>query len=260
MAWGELKPVLTALVLPPAGPLLLAAWGLWCLRPRPRLGKTMVAIGLLMLWLLSCNAVAVGLSRLLLRPPDALASAALLGQRAQAIVVLGGGILPQAPEYGQAQPSAPTLGRLRYGLWLARQSGLPVGFAGGIGWAATGATAITEGAVAARVAQQDFGVALRWVDEQSRDTTENAAQMATLLQAGGVHRIALVTDAAHMPRAVQAFEGAGFEVLAAPTRFVLARQRPLLEWLPSAHGLQASRDVLHEWLGLQVAQAAALRH
>ena len=256
MAWGELKPLLTALVLPPAGPLVLAACGVWVLKQRPRLGKAVVATGLLALWLLSCNAVAVVLAQSLLQPPAPLALSTLTARRIQAIVVLGGGVLPVAPEYGQAQPSAPTLARLRYGLWLSKRSGLPVGFAGGVGWAATGAATTTEAATAALVAQDEFGIALRWTDDQSRDTAENARQTATLLQAEGIQHIALVTDAAHMPRATQAFTAVGFEVTAAPTRFVVPRQRTLLEWLPSPHGLQASREVLHEWLGQQVARVS----
>jgi uncharacterized SAM-binding protein YcdF (DUF218 family) len=62
-----------------------------------------------------------------------------------------------------------------------------------------------------------------------------------------------------MPRATLAFESAGFEVTVAPTRFVLPRSRQLLEWLPTTHGLQASREVLHEWLGQWVARASTGR-
>jgi hypothetical protein len=45
-------------------------------------------------------------------------------------------------------------------------------------------------------------------------------------------------------------------VLPAPMGFVLPSERPLLEWLPSAHGLTASRHVLREWLALQVLPSA----
>jgi uncharacterized SAM-binding protein YcdF (DUF218 family) len=96
---------------------------------------------------------------------------------------------------------------------------------------------------------------LRWVDDQSRDTAENAAQMQRLLARDGVQRIALVTQAWHMPRAQLAFARAGFTVLPAPTGFTLPQQRTLLEWLPTAQGLQASREVLREWLGLRIAGA-----
>ena len=92
------------------------------------------------------------------------------------------------------------------------------------------------------------------MDDQSRDTAENAANLHALLARDGVQRIALVTQAWHMPRALQAFERAGFTVTPAPTGFGLPQQRSLLEWLPTARGLQSSREVLREWLGLLVAQ------
>jgi uncharacterized SAM-binding protein YcdF (DUF218 family) len=253
MQLGELKPLLTALVLPPAGPLLLLGLGLL---GRKRLLCWVAGASL---WLLGCNAVAVWLAQTVLPQPAVLpaasARALLQAQQVQAVVVLGGGVKPEAPEYGAAQPSAETAMRLRYGAWLARQSGLPLAFAGGVGWGRSGAHTSTEGAVARAVLQQDYGLALRWVDDQSRDTAENAAQMQRLLARDGVQRIALVTQAWHMPRAQLAFARAGFTVLPAPTGFTLPQQRTLLEWLPTAQGLQASREVLREWLGLRIAGA-----
>ena len=140
----------------------------------------------------------------------------------QAIVILGGGMQAVAPEYGLAQPNASTAARLRYGIQLAKRSGLT----------------------------------LRWIDNQSRDTAENAARMHDLLAPAGIQHIALVTHAWHMPRSQALFETAGFTVLPAPMGFVLPSERPLLEWLPSAHGLTASRHVLREWLALQVLPSA----
>ncbi|RYF39712.1 MAG: YdcF family protein, partial [Comamonadaceae bacterium] len=58
----------------------------------------------------------------------------------------------------------------------------------------------------------------------------------------------------HIPRAALEFRRAGFEVLPAPTGYAVVRERPALEWLPSAHGLAMSRQVVREWLGLQVAR------
>jgi hypothetical protein len=40
-----------------------------------------------------------------------------------------------APEYGVGNLAAPSLERLRYGLWLSRSTGVPVAFSGGVGWA-----------------------------------------------------------------------------------------------------------------------------
>lgn len=250
---GEIKPLMSALALPPALPLLAAGAGvLLALRHRAA-GLALAALALTSLWLLSCHAVAIRLSTTLLPVVQALPASGLKPGQAQAVVVLGGGVLPQAPEYGQAQPNAYTRARLTYGRWLAQRAQLPMAFSGGLGWAASGTGADTEGAVARRWAAE-HGATLRWVDDRSRDTRENAAQMARLLQRDGVRRIALVTDAWHMPRARQAFERAGFEVVPAPVGFALPRERTVLEWLPSAQGLLVSRAVLREWLGLQVAR------
>src|SRR5690606_28962185 len=172
-------------------------------------------------------------------------------RQVQAIVVLGGGVQARAPEYGEAQPGPHTLQRLRYGAWLARQTRRPLGFAGGVGWAANANTA-AEGVVARRVLAE-WGVAPAWVDERSRDTAENAANMAQLLVPAGVQQVALVTDATHMQRAAAACRAAGFQVLPAPTDFPLAHGRPLLEWLPSGHGIDTNRALLREWLGRIVA-------
>jgi len=259
-ALGEFKAIAAALLLPPASPLLLAGVGLLCLRHRA--GRWLVTTGLLALWLLSCNAVAVWLAQRVLPQVSVLEPArqAQLGASAksgvsavsgvQAIVVLGGGVQPRAPEYGQAQPSASTAARLRYGIQLAKRSGLPLAFAGGVGWSNAGQAVQSEAATAQAFAAES-GVTLRWMDKESRDTAENAARMHDLLAPAGITHIALVTHAWHMPRSQALFEKAGFTVLPAPMGFVLPSERPLLEWLPSSSGLTASRQVLREWLALR---------
>jgi uncharacterized SAM-binding protein YcdF (DUF218 family) len=251
-ALGEIKAIAAAMLLPPASPLLIAAIGLLWLRHR--VGQLLITAGLLALWLLSCNAVAVWLAQRVLPQVSVLEPSrqAQLGVSGlQAIVVLGGGIQPFAPEYGQAQPSASTAARLRYGIQLAKHSHLPLAFAGGVGWSNAGQAAPSE-AGTAQVFSAEHGVTLRWIESQSRDTAENAARMRDLLAPAGIHHIALVTHAWHMPRSQALFEQAGFTVLPAPMGFVLPSERPLLEWLPSAHGLTASRQVLREWLALQL--------
>ena len=56
-----LKKLIAMLVLPPAGPLLLAVLGLLLLRRRPRLGKSLAWSGFLLLWLLATPAVTLSL-------------------------------------------------------------------------------------------------------------------------------------------------------------------------------------------------------
>lgn len=271
MTLGELKPLVAALALPPTLPLLVVLAGtllaLAGSRSRgqrsktgarsarlQRLGLACVLLGATGLWLLSCNAVAVWLARTALAqatvisPADA---AQLKAKGVQAVVILGGGVLSDAPEYGRAQPSAPTAARLRYGFYLAKASGLPLAFAGGVGWAAAGTDAPSEASTAAHMAKEN-GLTFRWLDADSRDTAENAARTRALLKPAGVEHIALVTHGWHMPRSQKHFEEAGFRVLPAPTGLIRPLERPALEWLPSAHGLTATRNVLREWLALRL--------
>lgn len=254
MSLGELKPILATLVLPPAAPLLLALLGLLLAIRKKTPGLLLAFAGLALLWFLSCHAVAVWLAQTLVPQYTPVTAAALKSGGVQAIVVLGGGVHPVAPEYGEAQSSAAAAMRLRYGAWLARQTGLPVAFAGGMGWGAADAQVLSEGEVARRMAERDYGLKLRWIDDRSRDTAENASLLRPLLQKDGVQRIALVTHAWHMPRSVLAFERAGFTVTAAPMGFMLPSRNGVLEWLPSGDGLDASRLVLKEWLALRIAR------
>ena len=249
---GELKPLLTALVIPPGGPLLLVLLGILVALRRRGAGLAIAALGMVLAFLLSTNGFALVLARHLM--PQVVPASVADVQQVQAIVVLGGGIQAHAPEFGEPQPAPHTLQRLRYGAWLARQTGKPVGFAGGVGWAANGTAIGPEGPVARRVLAE-YGLAPRWVDDRSRDTAENAARMAEQLLPAGVRHIALVTDATHIPRAAAAFRAAGFEVLPAPTGFPTAQSRPLLEWLPSGVGAQTNRTLVREWLGRLVAGA-----
>jgi uncharacterized SAM-binding protein YcdF (DUF218 family) len=256
--WGELKPLLSALVLPPASPLVLAAIGLiWS--SRQRWARHLVWVGLVLAWLLSTQGVAVWLSERWLRAPTP--NPALLQKPAQAfaptpqaVVVLGGGADPNAVEWPNGTAlHAQALERLAYGVALAQHWQLPLAFSGGVGWAAPSAQSTAEAEVAARTAQR-WGYPVRWLEGSSRDTAENANHTADLLSAQGIHQVALVTHAWHMPRAALAFERAGLRILPAPMGAITRHQSAALLWLPSGTGARACRAVLHEVLGQWVAQ------
>lgn len=256
---GPLKPLLTNLIMPPAGPLLLlilaAIIGRWRhkadaspTRSQSRLAWRLGSLAVVSLWLLSCNATSYGLGQWLLKSYPALKVEQL--KQAQAIVVLGGGVNIHAPEYGQAVLGDAAHMRLLYGVHLAKQSHLPLVYAGGKGWGAPAGQLDSEAAVAAYVLRRDSGMGFAWVDDQSRDTRENAQRSFEQLSAQGVKTIALVTNDWHMQRSLRNFEQAGFQVLPAPMGYL----QPLTSWdsdyLPSASGLQNTRTVLREWLGM----------
>ena len=97
--------------------------------------------------------------------------------------------------------------------------------------------------------EQDFGASGRWVESASATTWENAQLSRTLLGVEGVQRVVLVTHSWHMPRAVLAFEKAGFEVIPAPTMFHGAPPTGLDAWMPTARALRRTSWAAHEWLG-----------
>ena len=250
----NLKPLATALILPAAlVPLLIwgaMSWG-WRRAPAARAPLALAASMVLVLWLLSCQGMAIWLSQHVLPQVSATSPQTLQQQRVQAIVVLGGGVESDATEYqGPALP-ADSLARLIYAIHLVHSTGLPMAYSGGVGWAGD-ATHMPEAQVAALTLTRLHAPALHWQDSTSRDTHENALRTAELLQAEGITRIALVTHAWHMPRSVRQFEAVGFEVTPAPMGFIRSDQHVVLQWLPSGRGLRDSSWVLREWLGLQL--------
>ena len=249
MELGNLKPILSSLVMPLALLPLLGLLGLVLIASRKRSGWVLSAAAFGGLWLLSCQGTAVWLASAALPHYPPITALQLKDLKVQAIVVLGGGMYPQAPEYGLAQPGPATLARLRYGIWLSKQTGLPVAFTGGTGWAAGTGGQATEAEVASRVALEEFGLTLRWLENQSRDTSENARFIAPMLKREGVTRIALVTDALHMPRAMTEFEPTGLEVTPATMGYALPTKSSVLQWLPSVDGLAGSTRLIHEVLG-----------
>jgi uncharacterized SAM-binding protein YcdF (DUF218 family) len=243
------KKALAALVLPPTGPLLLAAIGLLLLTRRPGWGRTLAWIGVLMLAALSLPVVSHALLRLVDRSvPLDFAHA----RDRQAIVILGGGVRRAAPEYGGDTLGRLTLERVRYGALLARRTKLPVLVTGG---AVHGGTA--EAVLMKKALEEEFGVQVAWTETLSRNTEGNARHSAAILSAAGVRRILLVGHGFDMRRAVAEFAAAGLHATPAPT--VIAAQtlrfdHPL-ELLPGMSALQTSYYALYELLGDVVRRA-----
>lgn len=236
-----LRKLAAALVLPPTGPLLLAIAGALLLRRRPRLGGLVLWTGLLGLLALSLGPVSHALLQLANEgPPLRLEDA----KSAQAVVVLGGGLRYDAPEYGGDTLGRLTLERVRYGARVARATGLPVLVTGG---SVFGNTA-TEAAVMRAALEQEFGVPVRWAEERSRNTHENAVYSAEMLKRDGVKRVALVTHGFDMRRARAEFEAAGLEVVPAPTVLPHFAVMSPLDLLPNMGALQGSYYALYELL------------
>src|SRR5262245_538748 len=237
----SLRKVVGSLVLPPNGPLIIAFAGLLLLGRWPKLGRALTGFGLISLLALSMPATSIALYRTLDKFPSVdLAKA----RNAQAMIILGGGIRWQAPEYGGPTVGSLTLDRVRYGAWLARQTGLSVLVSGGPIKDNT-----TEAQIMQRVLLDEFGVAVRWAEERSRNTHENAQRSAEILLPQGIRSVVLVAHELDMQRAKAEFEGAGFEVLPAPTMIIVDVSIGLEDFFPEMRALQQSYYALYELLG-----------
>ncbi len=256
-AW---KPQIDALLLPPVPFIVLMLIGTRVAFARRGWGWLLVISGALLLGLCSTMGFARLLSDYALRPPAALSHerveawrAAVKAREPVAILVLGGGSRPFSPEYGVSNLNANSLERLRYGVWLARETGAPLGYSGGVGWALGGAVVTPEAQIAARIAQQEFGRPLKWAEERSRDTRENAIYSVALFKEQGIRRVLLVSHQRHLPRALRAFQeaaaGSGIVFEAAPVDVMNTMLNAPMAWLPSTQGALTVREIAHELMG-----------
>lgn len=244
-----LRYLVKQILMPPGILLILLLLGFVLRRQRPRLALGCFVLGFAGFWLLSLPLTVEWGARLLEREA-ALAPAewAGLARRADAIVVLGAGRERYDPAWGGSdQPGLMAHERLRYAARLAKASGLPLLTSGGLHYGSPP----SEAQIMADSLAEDYGLTVRWREERSRTTWENATFSAPILREAGVRRIVLVTQAQHMPRAVWSFEHNGLEVLPAPMGFVgVDNARPFGGWLPEAQAFWQSNQLLNEALGL----------
>src|SRR5215212_2812229 len=113
---------------------------------------------------------------------------------------------------------------------------------------------VTEASLAARLFAS-FGIAKERItlEDQSRDTLENARFTKALVQPKPGERWLLVTSAHHMPRSVGLFRAEGFPVEAFPVDYRTRGAIDLLRPFSSVgDGLRRTDTAAREWIGLAV--------
>lgn len=168
----------------------------------------------------------------------------------QALVVIGGGTVNSAVEYQSPMTiNTRTLLRIRYAAKLAGEMGLPILVSGG---RVMETESVSEADLMADIFVNEFKIPVAWRESNSRNTAENAQFSRRVLQEYAINKIVLVTQAYHMPRAVQAFRKVGFDVLPAPTGFMGQQDIELsvFDFLPSPIALMNSYFLAHEMLGM----------
>ena len=236
--------IIKTLALPPGAPAAVGLLGIiFYLRWR-RLGLSLLVIAALSMWILSMPFTAAWIARSLETIPP-FEPDQLSGKSVDAIVILSGGAYSEAPEFeGFDTVSRLTLERLRYGAYLHRVTGIEIAVTGG----APGGLGTPEGVLMRNVLEADFGVSVSWAEIESHNTAENALNSREQFP---FDTIILVTHAMHMPRALRAFEEAGFDPIPAPLGFVSGPVfKPVCnDFLPSITALFGTRYAIYEFFG-----------
>ncbi|MDZ7829428.1 MAG: YdcF family protein [Halofilum sp. (in: g-proteobacteria)] len=242
MLQSWIYPLPLALVLVVIGSLLL-----W--RERRIIGSLLVAIAVVGLYLLSTPAVS---DRLVASLEDRFGPGAVAEMpRADAIVVLGGGVIPAAPP--RTRPDLTHMAdRLWYGADLYRGGKAPLVIT-------TGARPYVDDGPSAADAAADVLVRLGVprgsiiVLPDSTSTREDAvAVRAELAKRGGVQALLLVTSALHMPRALTTFRAIGLQAWPAPTDRLVVEPpvRDQWSWLPDHAAFARANRAWHEYVGM----------
>jgi len=234
--------VVSAFLLPPLCFLLLGIVGLLSWRKWPVFARRAMLSMVLMLWIFSMPVVGNALLIVMERGSH---GAVALPTRAQAIVVLGGGVYLDAPEYQGGTVGKETLERIRYAAKLYHLTRLPILVTGGD----VEGSGFSEGGMMKKALEEDFNVPVKWAETASTDTIENVAYSKKMLEVDGVKTVLLVTHGWHMERSRRLFERAGFEVITAGTGFHRFGKINVLDFLPSVEGLYGSRLFFHEVIG-----------
>lgn len=232
--------MLTALLVPPPNLVLLAIIGLWLMRRyrQSRAGAVIVAVSLAGLLILSLPIVG---QALLISLEQGLPLTPPAGAAPQAIVILSAELDHVRGVDEPVRPGPLTLQRLQAGAALYRRTHLPVLVSGGV----LGHQDPPVAAIMAESLSADFSVPVRWIEDRSRTTWENAAFTASILRPLGIHSVYVVTHAWHEKRALLAFRHFGLLPTAAPVQL----DAPGAGIWPSTVGWSRSYYALHEWIG-----------
>jgi uncharacterized SAM-binding protein YcdF (DUF218 family) len=219
-----------------------------------KLAVAMLWGGLAVLGLLGIQAIPDALLRPLENRYPVPAEAAI--DRHAGIIVLGGAVGHPDSFIAHGQvPLGEAAERMTVPVELMRRHpALELVFSGGEGRLLT--TGVTESELA-RAFYQQLGLDMAKVrlEDGSRNTRENAQQVAKLLGGACQRPWLLVTSAWHMPRSMAEFEpefaNIGCQVTPYPVDFRTGHATPLTEYA-LVRSLLRWQTALHEWLGLWV--------
>lgn len=233
VSFGFLAPPTVLITLCVVGALLALRWR--------RAGLMLVLASSLTLFAFATPAV----SSRLLRQAEAGVPRNVDFQGAQAIVVLGAGVRGGNGADIPDRLNARSYERLALAADAVHKLHLPVAVTGG----RPDGLHSTEGGLMKAALESEFGVPVKWAEEDSRTTWENAVFTAAMLRKDGIGKIVVVTNRWHLPRAMRAFARTGTQALPWPAQETLPPSGRPDDYLPNMNALQDSFFALHEIIG-----------
>jgi len=214
---------------------------------RQRTGKTLVALGLLLILVAGHAPLARHVTRLLEDRYPTFSRTYVTDPSNTVIIVLGGDYYPDDPTLPETSRLGPSsLSRLVEGIRLHRRlPGSRLLLSGGAILSST-PEAETMAIVAVAMGVIEDNLIL---ETSSRDTEEQAHTIQPLVR--GKTPI-LVTSAIHMPRAMALFQNAGLHPIAAPADHRAPEKRRFWwePFFPSSESLRLWDAALHEYCGI----------
>lgn len=240
-----------AWILPPGFNLLLMWIGFLCLHYAKWLGRSVIAIAFVTLWLFSTPIIAQLLIDQLQYQYPILNINKISKHSASAIIVLGGGDEISLESKNGYQLSDASEFRLRYAATLYQQTHFPIIVSGGN----ITKPRPSEANLMREEMQNYFHTPVAWEENKSINTRDEGNLLVAILKKHGVKKAYLVTNAFHMPRAMytfkKSFSGSHINIIAAPMGYsVLQPDAGMLNYLPSIDAINISETALHEFIGI----------
>jgi len=239
-----LKKVVTPFLLPPGIFIMVSIfWGVrYLFQKKIRTGIWLVLFGCCM-WLMAIAPVSDVFHRALEK--DVVIPKEIKGD---VLILLGGGANDQASDLtGIGFPAGETLARLITTVRLHHQLHIPIIVSGGQVY-----SNINSEAQIMRRLLVDLGVSAERiiVEDQSRDTFENALYSIRICKKNNYEAPILVTSAFHLKRAVMNFKKAGMEVVPFPAAYKTWQNRTYgwHDYLPES--FDHTQAAIKEYLGL----------
>jgi uncharacterized SAM-binding protein YcdF (DUF218 family) len=236
VSWWAIKTAL----LPPGGLILFAVAGWLLLHRRPRTGRAVLLVTVVIWWTLSTPFVA---SRLLASLQPATAAAPEPPDGAVIVVLAAGSTRPN-DDPSTARPDRLGLERLDRAVRLHHRTNLPLVASGG-----EASATIVPAELMAATLRDVYGVAPVRTETSSHDTWTSACATARLLRADGVATVLLVTHGWHMPRAARAFRAHGLDVVPVAAGVIGPVRPSAAAFVPSPKAALQSYYAVYERLG-----------